>query len=109
MHLFTGSNGLSVGQAPVLDNTEPHDGYNWTTAGEVLQEAGIDWKVLKMSDDFDDNGFAWFSSFIHASPDSPLAQRGMANVPDLVESFGWMLGNDTLPQVRAHVTTTHRY
>lgn len=58
MHLFTGSNGLSVGQPPVLDNTEPDGGYGWMTAGEVLEEAGIDWKVLKMEDDFDDNAFA---------------------------------------------------
>lgn len=43
---FTGSNGLSVGQPPVIDNTEPSAGYDWKTMGEVLEDAGVSWKVL---------------------------------------------------------------
>ncbi len=34
MFLFTGSNGLSVGQKPVLDNDEPTDGFSWETLGK---------------------------------------------------------------------------
>lgn len=37
MHLFTGSNGLSVGEKAVLENEEPRPGYNWTTMAEVLE------------------------------------------------------------------------
>jgi hypothetical protein len=99
MHLFTGSNGLSVGQPPVLDNTEPKAGYTWETAGEVLEAAGLDWKVLKMEDDFDDNAFQWFAPYINSKPGDALWDKGLANVDDLVASFGYMLGNDTLPAV----------
>ena len=49
MHLFTGSNGLSVGLPPVIDNTEPPSphGYTWTTMGEVLEAAGVSWRVYQ--------------------------------------------------------------
>lgn len=57
MHLFTGSNGLSVGESPVLDNTEPKEGYGWDTMGEVLERAGVSWLVLQEEDNFDDNAF----------------------------------------------------
>jgi phospholipase C len=47
MHLFTGSNGLSVGKPAVIDNTEPAAGYEWITMGEILEEAGVSWKVYQ--------------------------------------------------------------
>lgn len=58
LHLFSGSNGLSVGEEPVLDNTEPAYGFNWTTMGEVLEAANITWRLYQTLDNFDDNGFA---------------------------------------------------
>jgi phospholipase C len=58
LHFFTGSNGLSVGQAATLDNTEPSAGFSWTTYAERLQNAGISWKVYQQSNNFDDNALA---------------------------------------------------
>ena len=42
--LFSGSQGNSVGQPSVLDNSEPRPGFNWTTVGEMLEEKNISWR-----------------------------------------------------------------
>lgn len=99
MHLFTGSNGLSVGQPPVIDNTEPAKGYSWETMGEVLEDAGVSWKVLMEADNFDDNAFAWFTPFIKSKPGDALYDKGMARVPDLIEALDADMKAGTLPQV----------
>lgn len=99
LHFFTGSNGLSVGQAATLDNTEPSAGFSWTTYAERLQNAGISWKVYQQSNNFDDNALAWFASFKKAKAGQPLYDRGMATVPDLVTAFANDVANNTLPQV----------
>jgi phospholipase C len=99
LHAFTGSNGLSVGQAAVLDNTEPSAGFSWTTYAERLQAAGISWRVYQQSNNFDDNALAWFASFKSARPGQPLHDLGMATVPDLVAAFANDVANNTLPQV----------
>eukprot|EP01013_Petalomonas_cantuscygni_P038271 TRINITY_DN69344_c0_g1_i1.p1 TRINITY_DN69344_c0_g1~~TRINITY_DN69344_c0_g1_i1.p1 ORF type:complete len:721 (+),score=46.30 TRINITY_DN69344_c0_g1_i1:105-2267(+) len=99
LFLFSGSNGLSVGQQPVLDNHEPHPGWEWPTAAEVLEDAGVSWHVLQERDNFDDNGFAWFKTFQEAKPGSSWFDKGMARVADVVSSFDAMLANDSLPQV----------
>ena len=99
MHLFTGSNGLSVGQPAVIDNTEPAAGYDWETMGETLEKAGISWKVYQQADNFDDNGFAWFANFKNAKPGNPLYDKGMARVDDLIEAFDADIKAGTLPQV----------
>jgi phospholipase C len=99
LHAFTGSNGLSVGQAAVLDNTEPSGGFSWTTYAERLQAAGISWKVYQQSNNFDDNALAWFASFKSAKAAQPLYDQGMATVPDLVTAFANDVANNTLPQV----------
>jgi phospholipase C len=99
LHLFSGSNGLSVGAAAVLDNTEPSAGFAWTTYAERLQQAGVSWKVYQQTDNFDDNALAWFSNFKNAQPGNPLYDRGMATVPDLVQAFASDVANGTLPQV----------
>ena len=57
LHLFSGSNGLSMGFPPVLDNTEPTPGWRWETMGETLENAGVSWKVYEEADNFDDS--AW--------------------------------------------------
>ena len=49
LHLFSGSNGLSVGQKPFIDNSEPNPGHTWTTVGEVLESANISWRVYQVS------------------------------------------------------------
>ncbi|MFJ8471042.1 phosphocholine-specific phospholipase C [Kitasatospora sp. NPDC094011] len=99
LHLFTGSNGLSVGKSAVLDNTEPAAGFGWTTYAERLEAAGISWKVYQQSDNFDDNALAWFANFKNAKPGSPLHDKGMATVPDLVAAFRKDVDAGTLPQV----------
>jgi phospholipase C len=99
MHLFTGSNGLSVGLPPVIDNTEPAQGYSWETMGEVLENAGVSWKVLMEADNFDDNGFAWFTSFIKSKPGDALYDKGMARVDDIIETLDADMKSGTLPQV----------
>ncbi|MGW2865099.1 phosphocholine-specific phospholipase C [Streptomyces sp. NPDC001205] len=99
LHLFTGSNGLSVGKSAVLDNTEPSAGFAWTTYAERLEAAGISWKIYQQSDNFDDNALAWFANFKNAKPGSALHDKGMATVPDLVTAFRNDIEAGTLPQV----------
>jgi phospholipase C len=99
LHAMTGSNGLSVGQAAVLDNTEPSAGFTWTTYAERLEKAGVSWKVYQESNNFDDNALAWFKNFKQAKAGTPLHDKGMATVPDLVAAFAGDVANDTLPQV----------
>ena len=99
LHLFSGSNGLSVGQGAVLDNTEPSAGFSWTTYAERLQAAGVSWKVYQQNNNFDDNALAWFGSFKQAKAGQPLYDRGMATVQSLVTAFANDVANDTLPQV----------
>ncbi|WP_078860775.1 phosphocholine-specific phospholipase C [Streptomyces rubellomurinus] len=106
LHLFTGSNGLSVGQSAVLDNTEPAAGFSWTTYAERLEAAGISWKVYQQSDNFDDNALAWFANFKNAKAGSPLHDKGMATVPDLVAAFQKDVDAGTLPQVSWIVAPT---
>ena len=73
----------------MLDNTEPNPGWDWPTVAEVLEEAGINWKVYMEEDNFDDNGFAWFKNFQDAVPGDALYDKGMVRVKtnDLVKEF----------------------
>lgn len=99
LFLFSGSNGLSVGASPVLDDTESSSGYTWTTYAERLQAAGISWKVYQQTDNFDDNALAWFANFKNAKSGSPLHDHGMATVSNIVTAFQNDVTNNTLPQV----------
>jgi len=47
LHLFSGSNGLSVGRPAVLDDTEPKEGFDWLTMAEILEAANVSWKVYQ--------------------------------------------------------------
>ena len=99
MHLFTGSNGLSVGQLPVLYNTEPDPGYEWPTMAETLEAANISWRVYQQHDNFDDNGFAWFKTFQEAKPGSVWYDKGMYRSRDLIQEFESDIKAGTLPKV----------
>ncbi len=99
MHLFTGSSGSSVGQRPVLDETKLKEGYDWETMGEILTKHGISWRVYQEEDNFDDNAFAWFSSFLNASKGDYLYDRGMAKQKDLIDAFDLDMKKGTLSQV----------
>lgn len=97
-HLFSGSNGLSAGGGQcMLDDGEPD--LSWETMGETLSAAGVSWQVYQQQDNFDDNAFAWFTSFKNAKPGSDLFERGMRKGSDIVSDFAAAVGNDTLPQV----------
>jgi len=98
-HLFSGSNGLSVGQAANEDNTEPTPGFDWPTVAELLEEKDISWKVYQQEDNFDDNGFAWHASFQSATAGDPLYDKGMFRYKDAIEEFTKDIKADTLPQV----------
>eukprot|EP00211_Chloroparvula_japonica_P003775 CAMPEP_0119119962 /NCGR_PEP_ID=MMETSP1310-20130426/1222_1 /TAXON_ID=464262 /ORGANISM="Genus nov. species nov., Strain RCC2339" /LENGTH=702 /DNA_ID=CAMNT_0007109421 /DNA_START=130 /DNA_END=2238 /DNA_ORIENTATION=- len=106
MHLFSGSNGVSVGEPAVVENDEPVPGFNWTTVGEILEDAQISWRVYQQLDNFDDNGFAWFNAFQQAKPGDPLWDKGMSRQRNLIEAFGRDIENGQLPQVSFIIAPT---
>lgn len=99
LHFFSGSNGLSVGEPAMLDNTEPRPGFNWTTVAELLEAKNISWKVYQQWNNFDDNGFAWFSNFQKSRPGDILYDKGMKRYPSLIAEFEKDLRDGTLPSV----------
>jgi phospholipase C len=108
MHLFTGSNGLSVGHDAVLENAEPRPGYDWITMAEVLQAKNVSWRVYQQLDNFDDNAFAWFASFQQSRPGSQLFDQGMARQVDAIEAFGEDIASGKLPQVSWVIAPTEK-
>ncbi len=98
LYLWTGMidpNG--TGGGPVIDNNEP--GFTWTTYPELLQAAGISWRVYQEPDNYDDNALEWFTQYRNALPGNPLYDLGVATVPDLVSAFQSDVSNGTLPSV----------
>jgi len=51
------------------------------------------------ADNFDDNALAWFEAFKRAPPGSPLRERGLGTVPDLVAGFRADVVAGSLPRV----------
>jgi phospholipase C len=128
LFLFTGTSGLSVGNAgtQVIFNPpdEPNESadmandgknfaaYRWTTYAERLQAAGIDWRVYQEFDNYGDNALAYFANFRSGAPHSPLHDRGRGWVAGsnaqnakasrgehLVTAFADDVKHDRLPQV----------
>lgn len=128
MFLFTGTNGLAVGddgpQAIINPPDEPNEtadprndapkfaGYQWTTYAERLQAAGIDWRVYQEYDNYGDNALAYFAHFRGLDPTSELYRRARSWAPTsnaanakqsrgehLVEQFAADVTGDRLPQV----------
>ncbi|MYX28816.1 phospholipase C, phosphocholine-specific [Streptomyces sp. SID8381] len=56
-------------------------GLTWQTYAEALEKAGVSWKVYQSTDNYGDNGLAYFSQFTSASASSPLRTKGMSTVP----------------------------
>jgi phospholipase C len=81
-----------------LDDDES-EGLMWENMAETLQDAGVSWRVLQESDNFDDNAFEWFQSFIDAKPGSPLFEKGIRPVPDIALAFQDLVSRDALPEV----------
>ncbi|SMG59726.1 phosphocholine-specific phospholipase C [Paraburkholderia susongensis] len=99
LHLFSGSSGLSAGFDPSLDNAEPTQGFKWQTVAEMLETAGVSWRVYQQTDNFDDNALALFHSFKSAVPTSALYRKGMATVNDIAQAFAADVASGKLPQV----------
>jgi len=128
MFLFTGTNGLTVGESgpnavdnPAEDDNQladmAHDnrafaGFGWTTYAERLQAAGVSWKVYQEYDNYSDNPLAFCRAFRGVSKDSPLYLRGRdwvaGSTPEnaktsrgehLVAAFRNDIAAGTLPQV----------
>jgi len=91
LFLFSGTNGLAVGndglqaiENPADETNETADPkndaaafapYRWTTYAERLHGAGIDWRIYQEYDNFGDNGVAYFARFRGLDPASQLYQR----------------------------------
>ncbi|WP_394843297.1 phospholipase C, phosphocholine-specific [Pendulispora brunnea] len=93
------------GGGPVIDNDESR-ARTWTTYPERLQAAGISWKVYQERDNYDDNALAWFKQYREAKPGSPLYDRGMATVDNLVQAFRADVKANKLPKVSWLVAPT---
>jgi phospholipase C len=120
-HMFTGWVGNDgSGGGPVVDNAEA--GYSWLTFPEVLQEAGINWRVYQdigtgldaagaygdSSDptigNYGDNSLLYFNQYRNAAQSSPLYQRAVTGTNAAVsgtifDHFRADCASGSLPQV----------
>jgi len=93
-----------TGGGPVIDNSE--DGYSWTTYPEMLQNAGVSWRVYQEQDNFDDNPLAWFTQFKKAATSSPLYVNGMVRVSSISSAIESDIANGVFPTVSWIVAPT---
>ncbi|KAF8588334.1 phosphoesterase-domain-containing protein [Ramaria rubella] len=93
---------------PTVDNNETPGcegpGHNiscfpmkWKTFPEYLEDADVTWQVWQDLDNFDDNPFAWFSTYQNAPANSVLAEKGTAFLG--LNAFYSAAASGTLPQV----------
>lgn len=134
MFLFTGTSGLSVGDARkqavenaddgnwTADMARDRPGYaamQWTTYAQRLSEAGIDWRVYQEYDNFGDNSLAYFAHFrgldraddryrrARAWVEGSTAENAAQTSADhLVAAFAADARADRLPQVSWIVAPT---
>ncbi len=105
MHLMTGmidADGLHGG--PLINNTEPKDGFTWTTYPERLEQAGISWKIYQQQDNFGCNMLEYFRAFKQAPKGSSLYSRGMVRGPE--GQFEYDAIHDKLPTVSWIIPTS---
>jgi phospholipase C len=128
LFLFTGTNGLSIGNDGLQAIENPAEETNnyadpayddprfkpltWTTYAERLQAAGIDWRVYQEYDNYGDNGLAYFANFRGDGAKSDIGNRARS-WPDtsnkanaatsrgehLIAQFAADVAADRLPQV----------
>jgi phospholipase C len=133
LFLFSGTNGLAVGndglQAIVNPDDEDNETadqandsktfqpYRWATYAERLGAAGVSWRIYQEYDNFGDNGLAYFAQFRGLDPASedhrrarswPAASTGTKNSHGdfLVEAFAADVAAGRLPQVSWIVAPT---
>jgi phospholipase C len=74
----------------VAYNGGSEKGLLWQTYAEVLQQAGVSWKVYQGSDNYGDNALEYFTTFAAydpkqggtPAPGNPLYDNGVAAVPE---------------------------
>ncbi|GAM18362.1 hypothetical protein SAMD00019534_015370 [Acytostelium subglobosum LB1] len=86
----------STPRGPSIDNTETPP-FTWITVPELLEDAGISWRVYQDEDNFDDNALAWFEQYQKAPKNSPLNVNGVSYFG--LTTFFDQAMNGTLPQV----------
>jgi len=120
-HMWTGWVGNDgSGGGPVIDNAEA--GYGWSTYPEILERAGISWKVYQdqgegldadhfwgFTDDayignYGDNALLYFHQYQNAPDSSPLAQKArtgtnISKSGSLFDAFRKDVLANQLPQV----------
>ncbi len=101
LFLMTGMNDPNgTGGGPVTANNVPPGGYTWTTYPELLQAAGVSWKVYQQSSDFYPlNALSWFAQYMNAPTGSALYVNGQVLVNDLVSAFQSDVASGTLARV----------
>jgi phospholipase C len=108
------------GGGPVIDNAEL--GYGWSTYPEVLQNAGISWKIYQdmgtglnasgswgwtsnpYIGNYGDNSLLYFNQYRNAQPGNPLYDKArigtnVANGDTYFDILKQDIANNTLPQV----------
>ncbi len=94
LFLFSGTNGLAVGNDGLQAIVNPTDevnetadqandakafaAYDWTTYAERLSAAGIDWRLYQEYDNYGDNGLAYFARFRGLDRESDFHRRARA-------------------------------
>lgn len=87
--LMTGTiDPYSKNGGPEIDNTDLASGFTWPTYPELLQQAGVTWKVYQEAGDNSDNVLKLFANFKQSHPGNPLYDRGMVTSPDLASLVG---------------------
>ncbi len=92
----------STGGGPEIDNSTPPNGFTWKTYPEMLQDAGVSWKIYQVNSDDGDNITKQFAAYKNAKPGNPLYDRGMvlsANVTAMVNLFQGDVTGNKLPSV----------
>ncbi|MEU2026733.1 phosphocholine-specific phospholipase C [Streptomyces sp. NPDC016469] len=85
-------------------------GLTWETYAEALEKATVSWKIYQSTDNYGDNGLAYFAKFTSAPAGSPLRSKGMSTVPrgttepgdvaaDICDAIAADVRAGTLPQV----------
>ncbi|MET0209511.1 MAG: phospholipase C, phosphocholine-specific, partial [Burkholderiaceae bacterium] len=104
--------------ADIANDNAAAKGNEWKTHAEMLEAAGVSWKVYQEWDNYGDNYLQYFKNFRtdaagnRLTPASPLYQKARAMAPGstganaagtsgqwLIDSFAADVKNGTLPQV----------
>ena len=92
----------STGGGPEIDNTAPLNGFTWKTYPEMLQAAGVSWKIYQVNDDDSDNVMKQFAAYKQAKPGNPLYDHAMvigSNISAMIDLFQNDVASNTLPSV----------